>query len=501
MSDKIKYPRCPNGTRRNKNSHLCEATKTQKKTKPATIPVTKTTRKKCPTGKVKNPKTNRCIKKETLKKMSDKKKKLKPEKIKNSIHMKSIVHSVKMKTSSNSSNPKRTRCPNGTNRDPISKMCVEKAKTTVPRTLVNNTTNKSTNKLVNNPTIKAQNAPKLVQRSEPSLIQYDYTPSLNKNLLDFTTMTLRKDLNDCPKDKVKVKQTNGKYKCVAITSYAAQEQMLKFLNRSRNIGCITAPKQRQSNCWFNTMFMAFFISDEGYRYTKIIRQIMITGKRIKGTAIDKNLRLPFLNFNLAIQASIDCTEDTYYLLDDTNIILEKITRLIPKNAGVRLFKPGENGNPIPYYKTMVDYLLNDYNKTKHFQHLMYNHLVALQVDEAPNFVFPDILLISVDYNNPMHQRILKTFPKKTTVTLNKKYVYKMDSIIISNDIHFISFHTINNKEYAFDGATYSKSFPMAWKNKINTNRNFNLYEGKRSVKDWKFNFVKEYQILFYYRVK
>jgi hypothetical protein len=479
MSDNIKYPRCLNGLRRNKKTHICEAIKTRKKAK--------ATRKRCQNGKVKNPKTTRCIKKETLKKTMDKKKELKLRNIQSIIHAKHPTHYVKTNTQSKSPKQKRTICPNGTISDPVSKICAARTNGNSIR--------------VNRPSINAQNAPNLVWRSEPSLIQYEYTPSLNKNLLDFTTMTLRKDLNDCPKNKVKVKQSNGKYKCVTITSDAAQEQMLKFLNRSRNISCITAPKQRQSNCWFNTMFMALFISDEGYRYTKIIRQIMITGKRIGGTSIDKNLRLPFLNFNLAIQASIDCTEDTYYLLDDTNIILEQITRLIPQKPRMRLPKPGENGNPIPYYKTVVEYLLNDYNNIKHFQHLMYNYFVSLQANEVKNFVSPDILLVSVDYNNPMHVRMLKQFPKKTTITLNNKHVYKLDSIIISNDIHFISFHTINNNEYAFDGATYSKAFPMAWKNKLNTNKNFNLYQGKRSVKDWKFNFVEEYQILFYYRVK
>lgn len=478
MPDTRKYPRCPNGTRRNKKTHKCETTKTQKK--PATKPATK--RNRCPNGKVKNPKTNRCIQKKVVKQLG---KKPAPK-----ITQENTAFTTR-------TTQKRKRCPNGMKRDMTSKLCVSKTGSST-----NNTRQVNGNSLlVKEPSIKAQNIPNTVYRSNTSLIPYEYTPSLNKNLLNFTTMTLRKDLNDCPKDKVKIKQSNGKYKCVTITSKAAQEQMLKFLNRSRNIDCITAPKQRQSNCWFNTMFMAFFISDEGYRYTKIIRQIMITGKRIGGTNIDKKLRLPFLNFNLAIQASIDCTDDTYYLLDDTNIILEQITRLIPKREFVHLSKPGENGNPIPYYRTIVEYLLNDYDNTKHFQYLMYNHFVSLQLNEVIDFVFPDILLVSIDYNNPMHVKILKHFPKKTTVTLNKKYVYKLDSIIISNEQHFISFHTINNEEYAFDGATYSKSFPMAWKNKLNTNKNFNLYQGKRSVKDWKFNFVKEYQILFYYRIK
>jgi hypothetical protein len=413
-------------------------------------------------------------------------------------------------------NLKYQHCPNGTRRNRTTQTCdarktQKKIKRTTKRakpsrsrsvrTRHNNTNATYGDLVMRQSSVNSQPIEYPFRASDTSLIGYGYTPSLNKNLLDFTTMTLRKDLNDCPKNKVKIKQSNSKYKCVAITSQGAQQQMLKFLNRSRNIDCITAPKQRQSNCWFNTMFMAFFISDEGYRYTKIIRQIMITGKRIGGSTIDKKLRLPLLNFNLAIQSSIDCTEDTYYLLNDTNVILEQITRLIPRRTDVRLFKPGENGNPIPYYRTLVEYLLKDYNSTKHFRHLVYNKFVSLQVNATTDFVFPDILLVSVDYNNPTHTQLLKRMPKKTTVTLNKNYVYKMDSIIISNEHHFISFHTINDKEYAFDGATYSKSFPMAWKNKLNTNRNFNLYQGKRSVQDWKFNFVKEYQILFYYRVQ
>ena len=46
-------PRCPKGTRRNKQTGLCEPKPTQKPTQ---------TKKVCPPGKLLNPTTNRCIK-------------------------------------------------------------------------------------------------------------------------------------------------------------------------------------------------------------------------------------------------------------------------------------------------------------------------------------------------------------------------------------------------------------------------------------------------------
>ena len=63
-----KRKRCPNGTRRNPKTKLCEKTKTKaKKSKPK--PVAKKTRKRCPKGKKRNPKTGRCKNKDAIKKL------------------------------------------------------------------------------------------------------------------------------------------------------------------------------------------------------------------------------------------------------------------------------------------------------------------------------------------------------------------------------------------------------------------------------------------------
>lgn len=337
--------------------------------------------------------------------------------------------------------------------------------------------------------------------------QYHYTPSINRHLIDMNTMTLRRDLTKCPKDKVKVKvgrSTKGnEYKCMDIHSKEAINQMLKFLNRSRNTNCITAPKQKLSNCWFNTMFMSFFISDMGYEFTKIVRQIMITGERINKTKIDRELHTPLLELNLAIQSSIDCVDEHYYLLENTNLMISKLSTLLPKNLNLHLPKPDEYGNPIPYYTAMINYILSGYEVKKHVYTIGYNDLQSQLSYQGSviNVVLPDILLISMDVSEPTVKSILKKQKKQTYIETLGGKAYRLDSMIISNDEHFISFHTINKKEYAFDGATYSKCFQMNWKKDINRNKNFNLYQGGRSVRDWGFNFTIGYQIMVYFRVK
>ena len=48
---------------------------------------------------------------------------------------------------------------------------------------------------------------------------------------------------------------------------------------------IVAPKQAQSNCWFNSLWY-FSISDKGRKFTRYLRQIMITSTRLDGSKLN-----------------------------------------------------------------------------------------------------------------------------------------------------------------------------------------------------------------------
>ena len=83
----------------------------------------------------------------------------------------------------------------------------------------------------------------------------------------------------------------------------AQKKLLHNLRSSKHLDCsrFIAPKQFNSNCWFNTMFVSFFISDYGRKFFSYFRQMMILGNsiRIKGTIdIKPAMRKALFNLNL-----------------------------------------------------------------------------------------------------------------------------------------------------------------------------------------------------------
>ena len=316
-----------------------------------------------------------------------------------------------------------------------------------------------------------------------------YIPSVNRYLLPETTITNRTDFHSCRPGQIRVKKKG--YRCTELNTSSAKKQMLKLLNRKVVIKHITAPKQKLSNCWFNTMFMCFFISDKGRDFTKILRQIMITGKRLDNTTLDSQVIPIFLQLNVAIQSSLDHVRDDYYLLNDTNQIISSLEKYYPeayrKNT---ITKVGDDGNPLTAYDTMIRYLFGN-TKNKHVIDIFAYSFKQLVHQKIP--IKHDIIAVHLDLNQEYTEKPIELNDSK-----NRKW--RLDSMILSNEEHFICFVTLNKKEYGFDGGSYSKVQRIPWKNYINKNVDFNLDNGEKSVREWSFNFTKEYQILLYYRV-
>ena len=159
----------------------------------------------------------------------------------------------------------------------------------------------------------------------------------------------------------------GKRECVKWSSDKAKAVMMKNLTNS-NIGksCnnIIAPQQAQSNCWFNCLFMVFFISSKGRKFTRYLRQIMITGKRLDSTNIDKKLQWGFFLLNKCIEAALigdsNKTSSNYAYLMDTNDIIREIYRNLPKSLKKKKKRmpvhTAAAWNPLTYYQGMVRYI-------------------------------------------------------------------------------------------------------------------------------------------------
>ena len=346
-----------------------------------------------------------------------------------------------------------------------------------------------------------------------------FSPEVNKLLTTMVKGSVH-DIFGCPFNANNPKinlGTTTKLKCVIWSNKEAKKKLLKNLDTRIDINCgqVIAPKQVKANCWFNTFFMTFFISDKGRKFFRYFRRLMIKGEQGNGNIIEpQSLRKSFFLLNMAIEASININEsNNLLLLNNTNQIIGKITsavKLGAKDQGLQLKtlpKEGKWGNPLTYYMRLMTYL-NDtslirksyswyaipdfFNERVGKQpargHAQYKYGTDILTRDKPEMF---TLEISDDE---------KVTNKKLSFHIDNKQFkakYQLDSIIIRNvtKAHFSSLITCNGKEYGFDGGSYKKMERWDWKNMINKDQNW-TFEGSHT--NW--NFCKGYMMLFYYRV-
>jgi hypothetical protein len=300
--------------------------------------------------------------------------------------------------------------------------------------------------------------------------------------------------------------------CYSYMRKESQDLMLKNLNTKININCanIITPKQISTNCWFNTLFVSLFISDKGRKFFRFFRTLMIKGIKADGKPITPvSLHKSFFLLNMLIEASFNFnnTSKNVALLMDTNELIKSIGMAIKtgwSKQGIKtkqqpkIPKKGQWGNPLSYYKNIMNYLNDksvileiitiDSNK-KNIDYKTQDNLSWKTAKTIPEIVVGEI------YDNDSIQ-------KKLSFEINfkgQKLKYALDSVIIRDESksHFCSLVTCNKKEYGFDGASFRHLEKMDWKNIINTNKQWNFRDGSHI----KWNFMKGYMMLFYYRVK
>ena len=382
MSFSYSKPKCNKGTKLIKSRCEC---KTQKKAlKIKKKPIRKT---------LKKPKTKKRAKikkiKITLKKQ---KKKIKKVTIKK----------------------KKYRCPNGTRRNSKTGLC-ELIKPKKQKKEIR----KSPEQTLVIKSIKPS-AKDMIAKSLSKL--KSFSPSVNKKLKSLQTYTPELGLFGCKQQEISI-DVKGKKQCVKWSSKKATNQMMKNLTNS-SIGkyCsnIIAPKQSQSNCWFNSLFMVFFISSKGRKFTRYLRQVMITGKRLDGSTIDKKLQWPFFLLNKCIEATLigdsHKAASNYAYLMDTNDIIREIYRNLPKslqkkNKGMAV-KTAVAWNPLTYYQGMVKYL--DSSRKSKEKQLSLDSIVLVEPitnkKDFENYVnqsssLPDIIV--VDMNEEQSKKTVK----------------------------------------------------------------------------------------------
>jgi hypothetical protein len=295
--------------------------------------------------------------------------------------------------------------------------------------------------------------------------------------------------------------------CVPYYDEKAIKFLLKNLSANKHIkpDQIVPPVQSQSNCWFNTMFVSLFISDKGRKFFHFFRQLMIEGKQVDNKAIPEKLRNGFALLNYAIESCI--TGGSYAYILNTNAIIKDIYKAIPSNYKDNLpyiKDSDEAGNPIRYYASLIHYLNNKSlqllfikEANEKWKEMIFNNLEKQK--HLPHLIILEIY----DSANKTPGMSGKTTNKpKSFFIKGAKYV--LDSCIIrdTSQQHFCASLTCEKIEMAYDGLSYHRLEPFSWKNKINTDFEWEFSGSKDSNgKPLKWNFLHGYQMLLYYRVK
>ena len=351
-----------------------------------------------------------------------------------------------------------------------------------------------------------------------------YSPTINKEI---TRMNISPHVDIFDPTNCQDKQLSINGKCYNWNSKKVETYLLDNLKSKKPIVAkdVLGPNQNQSNCWFNTFFMMFFISDKGRKFMKNFRRIMITGNvKIKNATkkIPAKLRYPFWLLNKYITASLVGKKDTTLFANrmDTNNIIKSIhDKLSTKNN--KFYKvPGEAGNPIQMFINILQFLYNkilknvdDWNKqgiNYHYINCHYPQFLELNDPTSPqtNLIKdnkPKYIIIDMsDEGSNEYSYILGREAKVSDFIKKKKYKfgdleYTLDSIGV-RDVekhHICALITINGEDYMFDGENHTPLYKKKWRHYLNKDKTFKITP---EISE-RYNLTKGYQCLVYYRSK
>jgi hypothetical protein len=338
-----------------------------------------------------------------------------------------------------------------------------------------------------------------------------YTPSINKKLITLQSLN-REIIKSCNRKKefalkepLKILLKNGK----CSPYYTEEAKKILFYNLKANkhlqVNKIIPPPQILSNCWFNAMFVSFFVSDKGRKFFHFFRYLMIEGKQFDGSIIHEKLRDAFALLNFSIDCSLSGCKNAYVLNTNNIIVLiyDSISNLNKKKKSQYILPTvNDPGNPIHYYLKIMSYLKNSDIKMLFMENSNINWLSMIHNKVNRLEYLPHVIVVEFFDDESVHVK-----NKNTTFTINMNGIdaeYSLDSGIVrdTEKMHFCAMVTCEKKDYAFEGYSYYKLSPMEWKNKINEDLEW-TFEGTLIEKDipFRWNFRYGYQMLMYYRIK
>ena len=357
-------------------------------------------------------------------------------------------------------------------------------------------------------------------------------------------------------NKIWVRTKGGGAEWVGWSTKAAKEYMLQQFLSNAPIDCsiVRGPNQYFSNCWFNTFFMVFFVSDKGRRTFRYVRNAMITGefpptdKKVK-KLVPRPYRKGLFYLNALIQNSLHGALPKLY---DTNSVVKALNSASSKVGGKAIFpKLRQYSNPLTFYLKLINALegTNTTNRVKlatinagvkvltHLKstfpwidspsswHQRLYEYSAQYAYDAGKDVMPDFIAIEMAELADVSKEHEGTAKWWTTEGKKKwgfhgyghkdgdssrfqlkgkdgkKYIYELDSLVSRDTTkqHFACFLTCNKTEYVFDGACSTRISPLNWKRQARDHAPRTLLQRKST--GLKFDLLRNYNISFFYRVE
>lgn len=345
------------------------------------------------------------------------------------------------------------------------------------------------------------------ERIARGLSNGSYSPTVNKDLVTMVSLP-KSELFYCNIDaayelkeplQISLPDKSGK-KCYYYYTQEAKKFLLKNLASNKHVNPDTnvTPIQSQSNCWFNTMFVTFFISDKGRKFFHFLRQLMIEGQQQDGSKIPDKLRDIFALLNFGIEACLTGNEYAYKL--NTNKIIHFLYENIPdiyKKKYPYIVDVDEAGNPLLYYNSIINYLNNKSLILLFIRDANVRWRETILENVTKQSHLPHIIVLEVSDENAYN---FNTKPENFFINEGK---YQIDSAVIRDTTrqHFCATLTCEGSEYGYDGLSFHRMVPLKWKNNVNKDMYWQ-FEGTNNFDGTplKWNFTKSYQLLMYYRV-
>jgi hypothetical protein len=331
-----------------------------------------------------------------------------------------------------------------------------------------------------------------------------YSPTINQELITLASIPRQKMIDCNIKEAFSLKaplQIFVENKCYNYNTPKAEAYLLKNLKANKHIDPqnIIPPMQAQGNCWFNAMFVTFFVSDKGRKFFHFLRQLMIKGTQKNKSPMPSNLRNAFALLNFGIESSLQGTEFAYEL--DTNSIIFELYRQIPdsyKQNFTAIVNVNEAGNPVLYYMSIINYLNNNSIQLLFLRNVDSDWKNTLGKAITTMTHLPHIIVIEF-----FEEEARKVNKKPISFKVNNAK-YQIDSAVV-RDIeqeHFCANITCEGKEMGYDGMSFHRLVPFEWKHKMNTDETWEFYGSNHANgKPMQWNFMKSYQLLIYYRIE